>query len=57
MAMRTFGPSLKASSVGATCSPTEFGTAGFFSLVGKGSVIAAQMMQGLPFTSVILRYP
>jgi hypothetical protein len=46
--MRTFGPSLKASSVGATCSPTEFGTAGLFSLVGKGSVIVTQMMQGFP---------
>jgi len=57
MAMRNFGPSLKASCVGATCSPTEFGTAGLFSLVGRDPVIAAQMMQGLTFTSVILRYP
>jgi hypothetical protein len=26
-------------------------------LVGRDPVIAAQMMQGLTFTSVILRYP
>ena len=47
-------PALKACCVDSTCSETEIGTAGLSTLGGSEPVIARQMIQGFPATSVML---